>query len=284
MVSGQHRPLSLMATRRRAAVVGAPAAHSLSPAIHRAGYEAHGLNWVYEAVDVEPSELDGFVSQRAADPTWAGLSVTAPHKEAIVSHGTPDEPTRLVGGGNTIVFGEENRVYNTDVPGFVRAWRARELGAPRTVALVGNGATARSLVLALAGLEAREVLVLARSPERAEPVVELARMLGLRAEARALGEPTGPVDLVASTIPAAATEVHAMALATEARVVFDAVYDPWPTPLAQAAEELGRVSLNGLDLLAGQAVDQFYLLTGQRFSFEQSRSAAVAELKRRSSL
>ena len=72
--------------------------------------------------------------------------------------------------------------------------------------------------------------------------------------------------------------------AADARVVFDAVYDPWPTPLATAAEEAGRASLNGLDLLAGQAVDQFYLLTGHQVGFEACRSAAAAELKRRASL
>lgn len=284
MVPGQHRPLQLMNGRHRAAVIGDPAAHSLSPAIHRAGYAANDLAWEYEAVTVTPDELDGFVRARLDDPAWAGLSVTAPHKEAIVGFGEADEPTKLVGGGNTIVFGDEPRVYNTDVPGFVRAWRAHGMERPRSAAILGNGATARSLVLALAGLEAREVVVLARRPERAGAILDLARMLGLHAEVKMLGESPGPVDLVASTIPAAATSPHAAALAADARVVFDAVYDPWPTPLGAAAQEVGRASLNGLDLLAGQAVDQFFLLTGHRVGFEECRSAAAAELKRRASL
>ena len=273
-----------MTGRHRVAVVGDPAAHSLSPAIHRAGYEANGLPWHYEAHTVTAQELDEFVHVRLDDPAWAGLSVTAPHKEAILSFGKADEPTRLVGGGNTLVFGAEPKVYNTDVPGFVRAWRAHGLDVPRSAAILGNGATARSLVLALAGLAAREVVILARRPERAHAIVELAQMLGLSAEVKTLGESPGPVDLVASTIPAAATAPHASALAADARVVFDAVYDPWPTPLATAAEEAGRASLNGLDLLAGQAVDQFYLLTGHQVGFEACRSAAAAELKRRASL
>ncbi|MDO5676561.1 MAG: shikimate dehydrogenase [Propionibacteriaceae bacterium] len=273
-----------MTGRFRAAVIGDPASHSLSPAIHRAGYEANGLDWKYEAVTVSPGELDDFVSARLDDPAWAGLSVTAPHKEAMLAYGEADEPTRLVGGGNTIVFGDEPRVYNTDVPGFVRAWRAHGLERPRSAAILGNGATARSLVLALAGLEAREVVVLARRPERAASILDLARALDLHAEVRTLGESAGPVDLVASTIPAAATEEHAAGLAAEAAVVFDAVYDPWPTPLGVAALEAGRMSLNGLDLLAGQAVDQFFLLTGHRVTFDACRSAAERELKRRSSL
>lgn len=269
---------------RHAAVVGFPAAHSLSPAIHRAGYEAHRLTWAYDAITVAPEELEGFVLARRNDPSWAGLSVTAPHKEAALSFGEADEPTRLVGAGNTIVFGPEPRVYNTDVPGFVRAWRARELDAPRTAAVVGNGATARSIVLALAGLGTREVTVIARDPDRASALVELARDLGLSASVALLGESLDGVDLVANTIPAPATAPHAQALANAARVVFDVVYDPWPTPLGEAAAAAGVMALNGLDLLAGQAVDQFYLLTGHTVTYEACRSAAERELRRRGSL
>lgn len=265
-------------------MIGQPAGHSLSPAIHRAGYEAHQLDWAYEAYSVPPEELGAFVNDRVHDPSWVGLSVTAPHKEAILAFGDADEPTRLVGGGNTIVFGDEPRVYNTDVPGFVRSWRAHDLEAPRSAAIVGNGATARSITLALAGLGARELTVLARSPERAASLIDLASALGLFARAVELGSPLEKVDLVANTIPADATATHADGLARAADVVFDVVYDPWPTPLGRAARESGRTSLNGLDLLAGQAVDQFFLLTGRAITFEQARSAAERELRRRAAL
>ena len=142
---------------RRSGVVGDPAGHSLSPAIHRAGYAAVGLDWDYQAYTVATEEFGGFVRARLHDPEWVGLSVTAPHKEAVVSFGEPDEPTRLLGVGNTIVFGDNPTVHNTDVPGFVRAWRAHGLEAPRRAAIVGNGATARSIVLALAPRSIRPV-------------------------------------------------------------------------------------------------------------------------------
>ncbi|MBB1512717.1 MULTISPECIES: shikimate dehydrogenase family protein [unclassified Tessaracoccus] len=271
--------------RRRCGVIGDPAGHSLSPAIHRAGYEANSLVWAYEAYSVPPAELDGFVRARIQDPVWAGLSVTAPHKEAILAFGEADEPTRLLGAGNTIVFGGEGaRVFNTDVPGFVRAWRAHGLDSPTTAAILGNGATARSILLALAGLGIREVRILARRPERAAGILELAATLGVFAEVHGLDEAPVDVDLLANTIPAAATRPHAPALAGAAKVIFDAVYDPWPTPLGEAAATAGRVALNGLDLLAGQAVDQFFLLTGARVSFEACRSAAEQELRRRAGL
>ncbi|MDO4784435.1 MAG: shikimate dehydrogenase [Propionibacteriaceae bacterium] len=267
---------------RRCAVIGDPAAHSLSPAIHRAGYAACGLDWDYGAFDVPAAGLDTFVSRCAADPEWVGLSVTAPHKQAILTHGEPDAVARLVGGGNTLVFGEEPRVYNTDVPGFVRAWRAHGGGRVGSAAIVGNGATARSLLVALAGLELREAVVLARDPQRASGLVGLGEALGVGMAAVPLDEPVGGLDLIASTVPGEATSPHAAAWAQGAAVVFDAVYDPWPTPLGLAAERLGRKALNGLDLLAGQAVDQFARFTGREVTFGQCRHAAEAELRRRS--
>ena len=270
---------------RRAGVVGDPAGHSLSPAIHRAGYAANGLDWAYAAYTVAPSELEGFVGERIDDPAWAGLSVTAPHKEAILAFGEADEPTRLLGAGNTLVFGANGaRVFNTDVPGFVRAWRAHGLSAPRSAAILGNGATARSILLALAGLGVTDVTFLARRPDRAVEILDLASILGVRAAVRSLDEGVDAVDVVANTIPAAATAPHAPALARAARVVFDAVNDPWPTPLGEASADAGRAALNGLDLLAGQAVDQFFLLTGVQVTFDACRSAAEQELRRRAGL
>lgn len=269
---------------RRCGVVGDPAAHSLSPAIHRHGYALNGLDWAYDAYTVTPEDLPSFVGDRMADAAWAGLSVTAPHKEAIVGFGAPDEPTSLLGVGNTLVFGPQPRVHNTDVPGFVRAWRAHELTPPRSAVIIGNGATARSILLALAGLGTREVVVLARNPARAEPMRELASTLGLQLAVQPLAEPIEPTELVANTIPVAATAPHAQALAAATRVVFDVVYDPWPTPLGRAAGEAGVAALNGLDLLAGQAVDQFFLLTGHRVEFDECRSAAERELNRRAAL
>lgn len=266
----------------RCAVIGDPATHSLSPAIHRAGYDYCDLAWTYEAITVSPGELDAFVTDVLADPTWAGLSVTAPHKEALLAHGEPDHLARLVGGGNTLVAGENPTVHNTDVPGFVRAWRAHGSPPLRTAAIVGNGATARSIMVAMAGLDVREVVVLARQPERAAALVELGIALGIETTAVALTEPVGGLDLLASTVPAAATAPYARAWAEASAVLFDAVYDPWPTPIGQAAADLGRAALNGLDLLAGQAVDQFYLLTGCEITFGIARQAAEAELLRRS--
>lgn len=150
--------------------------------------------------------------------------------------------------------------------------------------MVGCGATARSVTLALASLGMRELTVLARRPQRADVLLELADALHVTATVQPLDVACPRVDVLANTIPAEATAAYATAWAAAAQVLFDAIYDPWPTPLAAAAPHTGAVCLSGLDLLAGQAVDQFYLFTGKCVTFEQCKTAAQAQLGRRRGL
>lgn len=264
----------------RCAVIGDPAEHSLSPAIHRAGYRAVGLDWTYDAITVSPGDVDWFVASRREEGDWAGLSVTAPHKARLLDLGEPDAVSRLVGAANTIVFSDTPRVHNTDVPGFVRAVRRRGIRSVGSAAIVGNGATARSLLVALAGLAVTRVTVLARDPDRAAGIVDLGIALGVDTTAQPLEEAILPVDLLANTIPVAATASRAPYWAGRAEVLFDAVYDPWPTPLASCAAGSQPV-ITGLELLAGQAVDQFELLTGHPLDLETALSAAQTELEQR---
>lgn len=229
---------------------------------------------------MSPVDLEGFLGTITRQDGWAGLSVTAPHKEALLAAGEPDHVSKLVQAGNTLVSGDVPTVHNTDVPGFVRAWRRRSARPIRRAVVVGNGATARSILVALAGLETQRVTLLARQPERAAAAQELGRALGMDTRIQPLEHDPGDVDLLASTIPAPATAPHAVRWAAGAGALFDAVYDPWPTPLGQAAGS-HHVLLTGLDLLAGQAVDQFHLLTGASITFDQAFDAASAELTRR---
>ena len=91
----------------RCAVIGDPVEHSLSPAIHRAGYRSNGLDWSYEAIRVAPGTLPEFVAS-LTDPGWVGLSVTAPHKKDLLGLGEPDSISLMVQGGNTILLGDES--------------------------------------------------------------------------------------------------------------------------------------------------------------------------------
>ena len=132
---------------RRAAVLGSPIAHSLSPVLHRAAYEALGLEWTYEAVEMTEGGLTGFVD--ACGPEWAGLSLTMPLKVAVLpllDHSS--ELVRLSAAANTLVFTPQGREgHNTDVPGMVAA--IREAAGPTglvctSATVLGGGATGKS--------------------------------------------------------------------------------------------------------------------------------------------
>lgn len=262
----------------RCAVIGHPVAHSLSPALHRAAYRQLGLDWTYERHDVARGGVAAFVA--GLDASWRGLSVTMPHKEAIAALGAPDAVVSLSGAANTWVRTDDGPVVrNTDVSGFRLACAEHGITGAGSVTLVGNGATARSSLIAVSHMGARSVTVLARDPRRAAPLVELGAELGVRVEAVALGGDVPRSDLVISTVPTSGSEPVADALAESAPVLFDAVYHPWPTPLADAGARAGRLVLNGLDLLAGQAVDQVRWMTGEQVTFSLLRGAASTALE-----
>lgn len=270
------------AEQRRYGVVGDPVAHSLSPVLHRAGYAALGIDARYDAVRVPAGTLAAHVA--GLGPEWGGLSVTAPLKrEALALAGTVTERAALAGGANTLVRTERGwAADNTDLPGAVAAVRERYDGPAGVATIIGAGATAASVGLALADLGVRTVRLLARDPARAEETV------------RALeGDPRLEVDVlplewagvvgevVVSTIPVAAQDEALVAATGGAAVVFEVVYDPWPSPLAAAAAERGQALVSGLDLLVHQAVLQFGQFTGHDGPLESMRAAGEQALASR---
>jgi shikimate dehydrogenase len=265
---------------RRCAVLGSPIEHSLSPVLHRAAYAELGLDdWSYDRYEVTETELAGFVA--GLDPSWRGLSLTMPLKVVALELGEVDELAALVGAANTLVFDPDgNRVYNTDVGGLVSAVVGAGADRLDRVTILGAGATARSSLVSAARLGASQVHVVARSPAKAERLRPLADALGVRLGVAEWRDPLPAVDLVISTVTAGAADDRAEEIAASAAVVFDAIYDPWPTPLAQSAQAAGRTVLNGLDLLVGQAVLQVELMTGQRVSPAVLMSAGRTALSR----
>jgi shikimate dehydrogenase len=247
--------------RTRCAVLGSPIAHSLSPVLHRAAYAALGLDWEYERFDVSADRLADFVS--GLDSSWRGLSLTMPLKEAVLELGEVDPVARLAAAGNTLILGGRRQVYNTDVPGFAWAVRRRTVGPVPRVNVLGSGATARSIVVGLTELATEAVTVVARNPARAEVLADLGRELGLQVRIQPWGSALPPADLVVSAATAGAVDPVADEVAASAPVVFDIVYAPWPTPLAQAAIRTGRTVIGGIDLLVGQALRQIELMTGR---------------------
>ena len=266
---------------RRCAVLGSPIAHSLSPALHRAAYAGLGLSgWTYDSFAVDAPGLAGFVE--GLDASWRGLSLTMPLKVAVLGLGEVDPLARLAEAGNTLILDAgHRRVYNTDVAGLVWAVREVVAGPVETVTVLGAGATARSALVSASRLGARRVQLLARTPARAAALRDLAEELGVELVVLPWSATPPAADLLVSTVTAGAAGARSDELVADAAVVFDAVYDPWPTPLAQAAQRADRPLVSGLDLLVGQALGQVELMTGRRPTPDVLRAAGLAALASR---
>ncbi|MFD3357131.1 shikimate dehydrogenase [Streptomyces fradiae] len=255
------------AEARRAAVLGSPIAHSLSPVLHRAAYAELGLTgWTYDRFEVDEARLPGFLA--GLDAGWAGLSLTMPLKRAVIPLlDEISDTARSVEAVNTVVLtGDGRRVGdNTDIPGLIAALRERGVEKAEEAAVLGAGATASSALAALARVCSGPVTAYVRSAARADEMRGWGERLGVDVRtadwsdaARALTAP-----LVVATTPAGATDELARSVPEAPGTLFDVLYDPWPTPLAAAWSARGGAVLGGLDLLVHQAVLQVELMTGR---------------------
>ncbi|MBP8535568.1 shikimate dehydrogenase [Streptomyces sp. MK37H] len=260
-----------MSENRRAAVLGSPIAHSLSPVLHRAAYRELGLTgWTYDRFEVDETGLPDFFKHLGEDagPAWAGLSLTMPLKRAVIPLLDEISDTAAsVEAVNTVVFGDDGRRRgdNTDIPGMLAALRERGVGRVERAAVLGAGATASSALAALSRICDGEVTAYVRSEARAAEMRQWGERLGVAVRtadwgdaAEALGAP-----LVIATTPAGTTDALAAAVPDRPGALFDVLYEPWPTPLAAAWAARGGSVVGGLDLLVHQAVLQVEQMTGR---------------------
>jgi shikimate dehydrogenase len=248
---------------RKAGVLGRPIAHSKSPDLHLAAYRALGLrNWTYERIECGAEELPGVVA--GFGPEWVGVSVTAPGKFAALRFA--DERTEradLVGSANTLVRAPAGwRADNTDVDGVTGA-----IGSASGRALVcGSGGTAPAAIVGLAELGVTGVTVVARDPQKASRLVDLGTRVGVATrfcglDSDELAGEVAAAEVLVSTVPAEVAARYAGTLAP-IPVLLDAVYDPWPTPLAAAVGAAGGRVIDGLQMLLHQAFSQVEQFTG----------------------
>ncbi|MEV5495012.1 shikimate dehydrogenase [Nonomuraea fuscirosea] len=278
----------------RAAVMGSPIGHSLSPYLHRAAYQAMGLGgWSYEAFECDearlPELLAGLGPVRgqagAGEDAWAGLSLTMPLKRAVLPLlDSVSETAVEVGGANTVIFQNGRRHGdNTDVYGIERALAEAGVPAPRSATVLGGGATAASALAALRNLGLHAATLLVRDPARAGETAAVAERLGVALAVETfdkLDARTG-VDLVVSTLPGGAADVFAGRLA-RVPALFDVVYSPWPTGAAAAVQAAGGTVIGGFEMLLHQAVRQVRLMTGiADVPVEAMRAAGQSEILRR---
>ncbi|MBG6180116.1 shikimate dehydrogenase [Arthrobacter sp. CAN_A1] len=268
---------------RRAAVIGSPIGHSRSPVLHRAAYAHLGLDCSYDAVEVLPPDLASFMEQVRHDDQWCGLSVTMPHKAAMVPlvHRLTG-PAAVLKVLNTVTVdgAGSDRVltgHNTDVAGIVGALRYGGVThPPGSAVILGGGGTAAASLAALQLLGADHATVVVRSPERAASLQDLGRTLGLGVELREWSAAAACVltaDVAISTLPPRGADplggellAAPAASTTAAPVLLDVAYDPWPSALASAWQARGGIIVPGLEMLIYQAVEQVRLFSGAAFA------------------
>ncbi len=243
----------------KAAVVGNPVRHSLSPAIWRAAYEQLGLDgWTYDALEVD----EAGVARLLREDRWAGLSVTMPHKHAAARLVDRVEG-RTAGAVNTVVFTKDGTVgHNTDVDGVVAALGEVSPDGVGHLVILGAGGTAAAALLAARVVGAERVTLVARHAGRAHELRERTGKTASFEPWTHARETVATADVVVNATPTGAADE--LAAGWTGAPLVEVLYDPWPTPLARAAEAGGHRVAGGLFVLAHQAVRQIELVTGKR--------------------
>lgn len=256
----------------RAAVLGQPVTHSLSPVLHRAAYDALGLtDWTFERHEVGTADLPRFLA--SLDGRWRGLALTMPLKEtALALADVASDTARRTGAANTLVRnGDSWHADNTDVWGINAALldAGVEQDAVERALVLGSGATARSAVAALSALGVREIAFGVRDRVRAETLRQAAAA-GMKTSVIALDDVARIVAdeaVTVSTLPPGGADEVAAALGegslTGRGVLLEVVYAGWPTPLATAAQSAGLTVAPGLEMLIHQAAAQVTSMTGR---------------------
>jgi shikimate dehydrogenase len=261
----------------RAAVLGRPVSHSLSPVLHRAAYAALGLDdWTYDALDIGAEDLPVLLAGLGQE--WRGFSVTMPCKRAAVAVADQVEPLpRLLGAANTLVrTGDGWRAENTDVTGIGMALQLAGVEEVGSAAIIGAGGTAAAAAVALSSLGAEHVDVVVRNPGRAEEVVRVLEVLGVPVTVVPLSAASLDAPVVVSTVPIDAQPNLSDLPWRGGHTVLDVLYAPWPTPLASRVSAAGGSIVGGLDVLFWQATEQVELMTGLPAPIAAMRAALDA--------
>jgi shikimate dehydrogenase len=263
----------------RAAVLGRPVSHSLSPLLHRAAYAALGLDdWSYDALDVGPADLPDLLA--GLGPEWRGFSVTMPCKQAAADVAdVAGMLPRLLHAANTLIRVEEGwRAENTDVSGIGTALQAAGIDSIDEAAILGAGGTAAAAAVALASLGARHVEVVVREPARAGDLVRVLEAVGVQATVSRIGDRRVDAPIVVSTVPVAGQPAVSALPWQGGQTVLDVLYAPWPTPLAERVTAAGGTVIGGAEVLFWQATAQVELMTGLPAPIGPMRRALDAAL------
>jgi shikimate dehydrogenase len=248
-----------------AEVIGDPIVQSKSPLIHGFWLDKLGLAASYRRCHVKPDELADYVARRRDDPDWRGCNITIPHKIAVLdSVADPGGVRASIGAANTIARDASGALFatNTDAGGFYAPLSGSDL-AGKPVVVIGAGGAARAVLFALSKMEVGPVTILNRNVLKASMMLAA---FGLKGKALPLGSALPPAALLvnSSALGMAGQEPLAVDLAPlpADAIVYDIVYAPLVTDLIAQAEDRGLATIDGLEMLVGQAALAFELFFG----------------------
>jgi len=263
-----------------AEVIGDPIAHSKSPAIHNFWLEKLGAAPTYRAQHVLSDKLGDYIKSRRSDSEWRGCNITMPHKQAVIDLADRLDPVATqIGAINTLVReGDQLIGYNTDAVGFLEPLRG-ELSQEhyfRMARVLGTGGAARAIVAGLAG-QGFTIVLAGRNPDKARSILEEVAPKGEHHAVHLdhFAEPTdfafddrdGCLDLVVNASPLGMRGQSELAFdwshAPPGAIAYDIVTDPLDTALLRNARAAGHQTLDGLNMLIGQAAAAFEKFFGQ---------------------
>jgi len=279
-----------------AEVIGDPIAHSKSPAIHNFWLEKLGAAPTYRAQHVLSDKLGDYIKSRRSDPEWRGCNITMPHKQAVIDLADRLDPVATqIGAINTLVReGDQLIGYNTDAVGFLEPLRG-ELSQEhyfRMARVLGTGGAARAIVAGLAG-QGFTIVLAGRNPDKARSILEEVAPKGEHHAVHLdhFAEPTdfafddrdGCLDLVVNASPLGMRGQSELAFdwshAPPGAIAYDIVTDPLDTALLRNARAAGHQTLDGLNMLIGQAAAAFEKFFGQ--AAPREHDAQLRELLKR---
>lgn len=251
----------------QAAVLGSPISHSLSPLLHNYAYSILDIQGEYSAIDTPEESLVGFL-QSSLKQTWVGFNLTMPLKERVFDSFCVkfDQLSSRIRSANTLIRTLEGyEATSTDATAFERLLADYPVDR---VAVIGGGGTARAAVSALSS-RSRSIDLILRTPSRGDLMKEIAPNVAF--SVLDMSSPLEKYDLVINTTPVGVADNFASKLESADGLFIESLYNPWPTELSFAWNELGGRSLNGIDLLVEQALDAIHLMTKVEFDYPTMR-------------
>lgn len=243
-----------------AEVIGDPIAHSKSPLIHNFWLNALDIEAEYKKTHVTPDGLAAYFLTRRSDPDWLGCNVTIPHKMAVLDFvDDPGGVRERIGAVNTIASETGGPLIgtNTDAGGFLQPL-LRDKWKGRSAVIVGTGGAARAILFALASLGVPDLTIMARDPARGQALLDHG---GTKGRVIGMGDALPAADLLVNATSLGMVGQPALDLdltpLREGATVYDIVYAPLETGLLKAAKARGLKTLDGLEMLIGQAALAF---------------------------